>query len=278
MGEDKEKKEVAPDENTEFKVVKRYTVRPLTMAFFLLLVSVYTYLMFGLLNVKNVMYTANDVSYALEASTAVFDVEVKDIRKEKGKEDLYTVRFINIDDRSIRFDRKLEAPDFERIVGEGNNTVSSKMYTLTYVLPNKKKLGSEAYYYVLKLRRVAKLDQVPYSVGEVNLFAEVVVQFAKDSLTKDVLVLNSGYVTELTNSESVELLGLSKGAKLPELSKLPTPEGSEVTQDDPAIVTPDGERLTPETPNTEAEKEETWYNKLIKWLLRSMVVAINTTV
>ena len=82
-------------------------------------------------------YTEKDVFYALETSDVVFDVVVDDVRKEKGKEHLYKLTFKNMLDKYVRLNMELKASDYERIVGEGNNTVSGKMYTLTYVVPKK---------------------------------------------------------------------------------------------------------------------------------------------
>ena len=101
---------------------------------------------------------------------------------------------------------ELEAPEFERIVGEGNNTVSSKMYALTYYAPVKESYSRRDYTnYEFELLRFTCFDQIPYSKEEVNAYAEILVDKANEVLLGESQASIPNEVLEQTNSKVASL-------------------------------------------------------------------------
>lgn len=86
---------------------------------------------------QNYNYTLTDVYYNHYTSNEVFDVSVSHIRKEKGKEDVYEVDCQVIPEKGNEFasneysiSPSLTKLEFEKIIGNDNNSVSSKIYVL----------------------------------------------------------------------------------------------------------------------------------------------------
>lgn len=253
--------------------------------FVLLIVVTYIVMTWGLSPFHKEIepYTAEDIYYSIETKETVFDVTVEDVRKEKGKEDLYKLTFVNMLDRSIRMKLELEAPEFERIVGEGNNTVSSKMYTLTYYAPKRESYS----HYAVALHRFTCFDQIPYSKEEVNAYATVLVDYANEVLSGSGGKFDTSSAMDITGSKLAEftVTNLTK-ADIEALKPLPAHDpdyidapiiDDTVWHSDPVdydeyVDSPDGgaENSMEADIGKEAEAHPL-YKRVISWLTRAVV-------
>lgn len=259
----------------------------LSIVMFLGLIGLLWFMMsggFGMYGKTVEPYTEKDVFYALETSDVVFDVKVDDVRKEKGKEHLYKLTFENMLDKYVRLNMELKASDYERIVGEGNNTVSGKMYTLTYVVPKKGYYHrGEANKYVLQISRFTCFAQIPFSKGEVNAYASFLIDYANEVLSGEGAVLDKELIKAQTNSEQVELTSYLDADVIAELQELPAEDPAYTDTpiiDDPEIqINPqmlDGAEDT----NLDSGEVEVcvadvpWYVKVLRWFIRNPVVLL----
>ncbi len=147
-------------------------------------------------------YELKEVFYKQTMSTVVFDVKIADIRKEKDKEDVYNVKFEDMQSHRIRFDKLMSKSEFDKYVGLGNNTLTSIMYSVDYNLVARH-WGSDQSVYALSIHRFSAFDEGDYTSDEATDYAQILVQHA--NARKDGKV--SPYGTDRIESETKSLYG-----------------------------------------------------------------------
>ena len=188
-------------------------------------------------------------------------------------------------DKYVRLNMELKASDYERIVGEGNNTVSGKMYTLTYVVPKKGYYHSgEANKYVLQISRFTCFDQIPFSKGEVNAYASFLIDYANEVLSGEGADLDKELIKAQTNSEQVELTAYLDADVIAELRAScgdPAYTDTPIIDDPEIQINPlmlDGaEDTNLDSGEVEVEvcvADVPWYVKVLRWFIRNPVVLL----
>lgn len=85
--------------------------------------------------VQNFKYTTNNVYYKKHVIDKTFDVAITNIRREKGKEDIYEFELTREKAPDINSPFKLSKSEFEKYIGIGNNSISGEVYFLEIVVP-----------------------------------------------------------------------------------------------------------------------------------------------
>lgn len=122
-------------------------------------------------------YDPREVRYAVSEVDVKLNVEILDTRKEKDKEIYYEVAFKDLAKKQKSFVKTLTQSEFDSIVGEGNNTLSSKVYSADLYIRERVAVGFYAYY-VLHMDSYECFGGVPYVKETVSYTGPTLVDFA----------------------------------------------------------------------------------------------------
>lgn len=124
----------------------------------------------------NYCYTKNDIYCDYFVQNETFDVSDLKIRKEKNKPDRYDFTLHTIVKPDAEFanslfdlQTSLNQSQYEKIIGIGNNSISSQIYSLELVVPAK--YHSVYYSYYIQLIRYSCFGEKDFTVNEINEIA-----------------------------------------------------------------------------------------------------------
>jgi len=228
---------------------------------------VYYYIMYTSADTST-PYTKADMLYKLTTTDSVFDVTVEDIRKEKNKEDMYTVMFKEIGGSLIRFKKTMTKADFEIIIGEGNNTLSSRVYTLEYIIKDRKPTGTRTVaLYNLTMRRLHSFGQFAFSESEVSKLSSELLDYVNAVRVGENKHMDYEELSRASNSEAVTLQEVEwYNFKSSDLKPVPT------------IAVEDTEGKEEDIPNIDIHDNkadnatETWVRQGVKMFIRREIV------
>lgn len=154
------------------KIVKTFSI------FFLTLCGILCSLIFALM-FYTPKYTAKDISYKHTSEAETYSVEVRGIRKEKNKEDIYKLSIGGF----LRKELSIPKSQYEELVGTGNNAITSNEYTLTLRVPQKIK----SQYIWIRIYRYAFLGESDFIEEEIAEISNIFLEALNDQNNEKIL-------------------------------------------------------------------------------------------
>lgn len=166
----------------------------------------------------NYHYTLNNIHYEHYTSNESFDVTIKNIRKEKRKEDVYEVDLNNLKGSST-YDLSINLPqsEYDTLIGSGYNTLSSKIYCLELAVPAK--WGVYDVYYI-DIYRYSCFGEKDFTESEIKDLATTSLEVFNDANTSSADDYDLTSIKEQSKSMQVSLISGGNKKSLKAMQKI----------------------------------------------------------
>lgn len=124
-------------------------------------------------NYKNYEYSMKDIYYKQYSTYETFDVTIDNIRKEKGKEDIYEFSCSSPNNSGYDFKYSLPKSEYEEIIGVNSNSFSTNIYNLRFSVIPKLIIGfARNETFEVSFTRYAAFSESDYDKNETEQFAK----------------------------------------------------------------------------------------------------------